>query len=192
MLLAGDLLGSSQGGNNNAYCQYNATSWVDWQLAPAQRDFLDFVGHIVRLRQRHPGFRRRRFFEGRPIKGSGVKDILWMNPDGSEMSDEAWQESYARCLGMFLAASGLDERDRRGRRVRDDNLLLLFNAHHETLPFQLPDWESSRIWELLLDTASGEVGEGRTCPGGQPFPLVGRSMALFRLARPRTEQQVVS
>src|SRR6185369_13194015 len=102
MLLAGDLLGSSQGGNNNAYCQDNETSWIDWHLNASQRGFLAFVGHLLRLRKRHPAFRRRRFFEGRPIKGSGVKDILWINQDGGEMSDEAWQRSYARCLGMIL------------------------------------------------------------------------------------------
>jgi len=183
MLLSGDTLGRSQRGNNNAYCQDNATSWINWQLGPAQRSFLEFVCHVMRLRQRHPGFRRRRFFEGRPIKGGDVKDILWMNPDGAEMSDEEWNNSYARCLGMFLAASGLDERDRRGRRVHDDNLLVLFNAHHETLPFHLPDGQNGRLWEVILDTADGEVGQGQTYPGGQPFALAGRSIALFRLLR---------
>ena len=189
MLLAADTLGHSQGGNNNAYCLDDETNWINWQLSPAQREFFAFVCHVVRLRQRHPGFRRRRFFEGRSLKGSEVKDILWLTPDGGEMSDDEWHNSHARCLGMFLAASGLDERDRHGRRERDDNLLLLFNAHHETVPFHLPDWPNGRVWELLLDTASAEVGTGRPQAGGQPFALAGRSLALFRLLRPAAEQR---
>jgi len=184
MLLAGDAQGRSQRGNNNAYCQDNEISWVSWLLDPEQQSFFEFVCRVMRLRQHHPGFRRRRFFEGRRIKGSGVKDILWINPDGGEMSDEEWNSSHARCLGMFLAASGLEERDYRGARMHDDNLLLLFNAHHETLPFHLPVWESGRTWELILDTGAEGVGQNPSYAGGEQFPLGGRSMTLFRLLRP--------
>jgi glycogen operon protein len=182
MFVAGDTLGRSQRGNNNAYSQDNEISWLHWKLSPEDEAFLDFVSRVVRLRKDHPAFRRRSFFQGRSIKGSGVKDILWLKPDGSEMSDEEWTNSYAQCLGMFLAASGLEERDTLGRRVRDDNVLVLFNAYHAPLPFVLPDWESERTWEVLLDTAD-EARVDRRFASTDHYPLEGRSMVLLRLLR---------
>ena len=182
MLLAGDDLGHSQGGNNNAYCQDNETSWIAWDLAPEQLAFLEFVSGLLRLRREHPAFRRRNFFQGLGIKGSGVKDILWLKPDGTEMSDEEWNNSCARCLGMFLAAGGLDERDSQGRRLHDNNLLLLFNADHEACSFALPDWESERAWEVLLDTVGDERNVARF-HSGTAYPLEGRSMAVLLLLR---------
>jgi glycogen operon protein len=183
MLLAGDATGRSQGGNNNAYCQDNAVSWINWDLTPDQQSFADFVADLVRLRQEHPVFRRRSFFQGRRIKGSGVKDVIWLRPDGAEMSDEEWNISFARCFGMFLAGGALDERDRQGRRRRDDNFLLLFNAHHESLAFLLPDTESERAWEVLIDTADEGSGDEAKFPSGVPYPLKGRSMVLLRRVR---------
>ena len=184
MLLAGDATGHAQRGNNNAYCQDSEISWVGWEFDREQQEFLAFVRKAVQLRQSHPVFHRRSFFRGRRIKGSGVKDILWLKPDGHEMTDEEWSNSFARCLGMFLAGSGLDERDARGRRLRDDNFLLLFNAHHEPVPFLLPDSESARVWEVLLDTGcGGRVSEGECLKGGQEYPLDGRSLAVLRLRR---------
>ncbi|MDD5250322.1 MAG: glycogen debranching protein GlgX [Rhodocyclaceae bacterium] len=188
MLLAGDALGATQHGNNNAYCQDNDISWINWELDAAQREFLDFVRAVARLRQRHPVFHRRSFFQGRSIKGSGVKDVLWLDPDGHEMSDQKWTDSFARCLGMGLAGSGLEERDGRGRRLRDENFLLLFNAHHEPVPFLLPGADAARVWEVLFDTAlSTAVGAGGSHQGGEDYPLAGRSMVLLRLLRGETE-----
>ena len=182
MFVAGDTIGRSQRGNNNAYCQDNEISWIDWNLKPEQLNFLDFVATVVQLRRDHPIFRRRSFFLGHRIKGSGVKDVLWLKPDGVEMSDEEWTNSYAQCLGMFLAASGLEERDAMGRRVRDDNFLVLFNAFHGPLPFVLPDWESERTWEVLFDTADDSRIERRFA-SADSYPLEGRSMVLLRLLR---------
>lgn len=182
MLQPADALGHSQGGNNNAYCQDNATNWLDWKLSPAQEEFLDFVGGLVQLRRGHVAFRRRSFFHGRRIKGSDIKDILWLQPDGAEMSDEEWDNGFARCFGMFLAASGLEERDAQGRRLRDANFLLLFNAHHERLPFELPAGESERSWEVLFDTHAGER-EAERHAAGAAYPLEGRSMVLLTLVR---------
>jgi glycogen operon protein len=185
MFLAADAMGRSQRGNNNAYCQDNEISWVCWDLTPEQEDLLVFVRRVVRLRQEHPVFRRRSFFQGRNIKGSGIKDILWLNPDGQEMSDEEWHKAHARCLGMFLVGGVLDERDSRGRRQRDDNVLVLFNAHHEALPFRLPDSDAARVWEVLLDTAAtAPAFESRTLAGGSDYPLAGRSLAVLRRLRP--------
>ena len=182
MLLAGDALGQSQRGNNNAYCQDNEINWLSWVFTPEQEAFLEFVCAAVRLRQEHPAFRRRSFFHGRRIKGSEVKDVLWLKPDGTEMSDEEWTNSFAQCLGMFLAAGGLDERDRQGRRVHDGNFLVLFNAHHEALPFVLPTGESERAWEVLLETADEGRGGARFSADGS-YPLEGRSMAVLLLVR---------
>ena len=189
MLVAGDAMGHSQGGNNNAYCQNSEIGWLSWELDREQRAILDFVSKAAQLRKEHPVFHRRSFFQGCRIKGSGVKDILWLNPDGLEMSDEEWSNSFARCLGMFLAGSGLDERDGRGRRMRDDNVLLLFNAHHELVPFHLPYAETGRVWEVVLDTASDTaVAAGRRLKGGEEYPLDGRSMALLKLLRGEADE----
>ena len=96
------------------------------------------VQRMISLRKRHPVFRRRRFFQGRPIKGASVKDVLWLNASGNEMSEDEWRDPSLHCLGMFLSGEGLDETDERGRKLRDENFLLLFNAHHEDLGFILP------------------------------------------------------
>ena len=110
-------------GNNNAYCQDNPISWLNWNLQPQDRDLLTFVQRMINLRKRHPVFRRRRFFQGRPIKGATVKDVLWLNPSGNEMSEDEWRDPSLHCLGMFLSGQGLDETDERGRKLSDENFL---------------------------------------------------------------------
>src|ERR1041385_3884937 len=129
MLVAGDELGKTQNGNNNAYCQDNEISWINWDLQPHDRELLAFLQRMIMLRKQHPVFRRRSFFQGRPIKGAGIKDILWLTPDGGEITDEVWQESSARCLGMFLSGQGILEYSARGEEIRDDNFLLIMNAN---------------------------------------------------------------
>jgi len=183
MLLAGDELGRSQQGNNNAYCQDNALSWVNWKLGVEDKHFLEFARRMIKLRHDHPIFRRRKFFEGRPIHGGAVKDIAWHNPNGTEMSEEEWNQHFARSLCVYLSGSALDECDRYGQPIRDDDFLLLINAHYETIPFQLPDYVGDEAWLCVLDTAYAEglASDGRYC-GGSTFPLHGRSLAL--LTRP--------
>ena len=107
MFLAGDAIGHTQHGNNNAYCQDNEISWIDWSEGSKDTELLAFVRQVIALRKNHPVFRRRNFFQGRAIKGAGVKDILWLNPDGNEMTDEEWGQESARSLGVFLAGEGL-------------------------------------------------------------------------------------
>ncbi|MDX9993700.1 MAG: glycogen debranching protein GlgX [Rhodocyclaceae bacterium] len=181
MLLAGDEMGRTQHGNNNAYCQDNATSWVDWQLSDADRDLLDFVARLIRLRRAHPVFRRRNFFQGRPIRGSGIKDIHWIKPDGSEMSDQEWAHDFARSLGVYLSGGALGEVDPRGRAIHDDNFILLFNAHHERIDFTLPILCEGCTWEVVLDTHyhAGLDTDG-TYAGGEGYQLEGRTLALLR------------
>ncbi|MGH8531724.1 MAG: glycogen debranching protein GlgX [Gammaproteobacteria bacterium] len=185
MLLAGDEIGRTQGGNNNAYCQDNPTSWVDWSLGPEEQQMLAFVQRLIQLRAQHPLLCRRNFFQGRAIKGTEIKDILWLKPDGSEMNDEEWQHAFARCLGLYLVGSGITDLDARGRRIVDDDLLLLMNAHHEAIPFMLPDRLSAKPWQMLVDTVDPEGRETRSLyPAAETFPLQGRSLVLMR--RPRT------
>ncbi len=181
MLAAGDSLGRSQQGNNNAYCQDNDLSWVNWDVGDDEKAFFAYVQRLVQLRREHPMFRRRSFFQGQRIHGSDAKDIVWLAPEGREMTDEEWHRSYARCLGLYLAGEHLDEYDQRGRRLKDDNFLLLFNAHHEEIAFHLPRFHDGRGWEMLLDTdhAGGLSGAGRFAPE-TAYPLKGRSLALLR------------
>ena len=184
MLLAGDELGRTQNGNNNAYCQDNETSWIDWNPGPDERVLFDFVARVVRLRRGHPLFRRRHFFQGRPIRGKDIKDIVWLSPDGREMNDEEWNNSFARSLGVYLSGEALQERDDRGRNIIDDNFLLLFNAHHEEIRFAIPDYHAGDDWEILLDTHfENGLPAVRSARSGSVYPLQGRSVVLLTLPR---------
>ncbi len=180
MLVAGDEMGRTQHGNNNAYCQDNEISWVNWKLSPADQEFLAFAQRVIALRREHPVFRRRNFFQGRAIHGSGTKDIHWFKPDGNEMNDDEWAHDFARSLGVYLAGEAMQESDRRGRPIRDDNFLLLFNSHHEAIPFSLPLLCESGDWKCLLDTHldSGLEAEGQF-QDGDTYTLEARSLALF-------------
>ena len=153
MLLAGDEMDRTQRGNNNAYCQDNEVSWIDWSLVEENRELLEFVQRLISFRKSHPVFQRRHFFQGRRIKGEEVKDVTWLSPDGREMTDDEWNRSYARCLGLFLVGSALEEHDERGRLLHDDNFLLLLNTHHEAIRFKLPDPLVAAPWEVFLDTS---------------------------------------
>ena len=181
MLLAGDELGRTQRGNNNAYCQDNAISWVNWDLSADDKELHKFVRHLIRLRKRHPSFRRRHFFQGRHIKGADVKDITWLSPNGKEMSDEEWRTSFARCLGLFLAGNAIEEFDEKGRLIKDENLLLLLNADHNDIAFILPSEPAFARWETLVDTSfsNGKRPDGRFYSSRQAYPLQARSLVLL-------------
>jgi glycogen operon protein len=177
MIVAGDEMGRSQGGNNNAYCQDNEISWLNWSDAETHRDLLEFTAAVSALRRAHPVFRRRRFFQGSPIRGSDrevagaartgedaeqVKDIVWLRPDGAEMSDADWDSGTARSLGMFLSGDGIPDPDSRGEPVRDDSFLLFFNAHFESIDFRVPPKSFGPLWEIIIDTRVpvGAAGDG--------------------------------
>jgi glycogen operon protein len=146
MLCAGDEIGRTQGGNNNAYCQDNEMSWVDWSRANAERNLLTFTQRLARLRSRHPVFRRRRFFQG-------PADIAWLTPSGEEMTDEDWHAGYAKSVAVFLNGAAITEPDPRGDPVTDLKFLLLFNAGAEPITFTLPDRLGSD-WEITIDTTT--------------------------------------
>jgi isoamylase len=184
MLLGGDEIGRAQRGNNNAYCQDNEVSWFDWEAA--DEALLAFTAELIALRQRHPVFRRRRWFLGRPIHGAGVKDIGWLKPDGGEMSEADWRESLAKALGVFLNGGGIQTLDARGEPVLDASFYIAFNAFEQALPFRLPDgadWgRRGQRWTTVLDTESGEAhadGGGEEVAPGEEVRIGGRSLRVF-------------
>jgi isoamylase len=170
MLLAGDEISRTQAGNNNAYCQDNEISWVDWSRAAGERDLLAFTQKVARLRRRHPVFRRRRFFTGAyPGTGDGTDgdsavDIAWLTPSGDEMTDADWRASYAKSVAVFLNGSAITEPDPRGDRVTDQKFLLLFNAGHDPITFTIPEARLGTDWEVVIDTET---------PRGDPKDAIG-------------------
>ncbi|HEV7714102.1 MAG TPA: hypothetical protein VGO53_00795, partial [Steroidobacteraceae bacterium] len=179
MILAGDELGQTQNGNNNAYCQDNELSWLDWDLTNDEREFLEFVAHMVTFRRRHPVFSRRRYLQGREL-ADGIREVAWLRPDGGEMTDSEWHTTYNRCLGVYMAGTVIERVDKRGKPVRDNNFLTLFNAHHEKIDFLLPEFHAGGAWQVVLDTANAKHPfEQKPYEAGAMYPLEGRSMALL-------------
>ncbi len=178
MLLSGDELGHSQEGNNNAYCQDNELSWLAWQLDGEQREFLEFVRRMIALRRSHPIFCRRRFLAGRGLAGEDLSEVMWLTPAGGEMTPEEWEQHFARCLGMYLDGRTFKSTDPRGNPITDDSFLVLFNAHHEEIPFLLPKPRTGQIWRIEVDTGLN-ASRAQSYPPGERYPLQGRSLALL-------------
>ncbi|MEU8273937.1 glycogen debranching protein GlgX [Microbispora bryophytorum] len=182
MLLAGDEFGRTQRGNNNAYCQDNDTSWIDWSLVRQEGDLLDFVRRLAALRRAHPVFRRRRFFQGHSV-GDGSRDVVWLTPSGTEMTDGDWHTGYAKSLAVYVNGEAISEPGPRGERISDETFLLLINAHHENLTFALPGPELGAAWRPVLDTADEDVRDDpyaeETLPAGAKVCLTDRSMRVL-------------
>ena len=179
MIGGGDEMGRTQGGNNNAYCQDNETSWLDWNLDGERKALLEFTKRLVRIRVAHPGLRRRRFFEGRIVTGADVRDVVWVRRDGTPMTDEDWEAPDTRTLGMFIAGNGLEDVDELGEPLADDDLLLIVNAGHEAVDFSMPELvQGQDRWELLVDTDDDHARE--TIPVVGWTRLEARSLRLFR------------
>jgi len=179
MLSGGDEVCRTQRGNNNAYCQDNDVSWTNWDLGPDEEAFLQFTQRLVHLRQSEPVLQRRRFFQGRAIRG--VKDIMWVDPSGKEMTDESWNSPVVRSLGVVYSGEGTGEVDERGQSITGDTLLVLMNAHHEIASFKLPP-SSAGVWQRVFDTTSPKPETAQ--PSDATYELAGRSLALFRLVAP--------
>ncbi|NIR46775.1 MAG: glycogen debranching protein GlgX [Gemmatimonadetes bacterium] len=175
MISHGDELGRTQHGNNNAYCQDNEISWVDWDLDDRDRSLLDFARHAFAIRAENPVLRRRSFFSGRPIGEDGVRDLIWLRPDGEEMTDADWHDPENRVLGMLVPGAATDEVDERGRLIKGDTLLLLLNASSRARYFKLPQMEGPRVWRQLLNTARRGTRNVR----GEGLQLVGQSLILL-------------
>ncbi|MDJ0736353.1 MAG: glycogen debranching protein GlgX [Nostocaceae cyanobacterium] len=181
MMVMGDEMGRTQGGNNNAYCQDNEVSWLNWDLQEENEALLDFTCQLIDFRRKHPVFRRRKWFQGRAIHGSGVDDIGWFNPDGGEMTEEQWNSGYAKAIGIFLNGQEIGTPGPQGQRIIDDSFLLLFNAHYEMLEFTLPkglkDWE----WLTIIDTTKPRfVVRGKRYFDDIPIPVSARSIVVLR------------
>jgi glycogen operon protein len=177
MLLGGDELGRGQQGNNNAYCQDNELSWYDW--SNADQGLLAFTRSMIEFRKTHRVFRRRTFFQGRPIHGTGVSDIAWFTPSGDEMEERDWAEGLAKTLGVFLNGDAL-EMGRRGEEYADDSFLVLFNAHFDRVTFTVPGARWGEAWQVVHGTTvtTVEADHGALKPGDQ-IELDGRSMVVL-------------
>ncbi|MBA4057405.1 MAG: glycogen debranching enzyme GlgX, partial [Marivirga sp.] len=160
MLVAGDELGRTQRGNNNAYCQDNEISWLNW--IGADLDLLKFVKDLITLRKEHPVFCRRKWFQGRPVKGRGLEDISWFLPEGIEMTDDHWQHDFAKSLGVYLNGKGIHTTTLKGKRVMDDSFYIIFNAHHEPLDFKLPPCHYGKKWVTILDSSMRKLDKADT------------------------------
>jgi glycogen operon protein len=186
MLLAGDELSHTQQGNNNAYCQDNELTWLNWELTEEQQEFCDFVRAVIHIQRTQPVFQRRKFFHGRAMQ-EGIRDIAWFDPSGQAMTEDSWNMGDIRCLGVQLAGDLIGELDERGEHIVGDTMLLLMNAHYEVVSFSLPALKEGQQWERLLDTAD-TLGGPLHYTGEQQYELPGRSMAVLRT---RALQEVV-
>ncbi|QNN51333.1 glycogen debranching protein GlgX [Nocardioides mesophilus] len=197
MLLHGDELGRSQGGNNNVYCQDNEIAWMNWELEEWQEQLLDFAKRVVALRNNHPVFRRRRFFAGASPRdeSGGIADIAWFTPEGKNMRDVDWSHEHARSVMVFLNGDAIPEPDQRGEPVVDDSFLIAFNGHHEELPFTIPDEVYGEGWLVALDTHDVEAGsvsffeDVTPLLPGLEFQVAGRSVMVLR--RPRATSRAL-
>ena len=180
MLLGGDETGRTQKGNNNAFCQDNEVSWYDWPNADPE--LLEFCQRLVKYRVSHPAFRRRRWFQGRPIHGSGVKDIAWFTLQGEHMSEQDWGQGFAKSLGVFLNGATIPNPNPRGEPVTDDDFYLIFNAHHEPLDFTLPGPEWGELWKKELDTDVGWLDDDDVLKAGEQVRAEARSLLVLRRA----------
>jgi glycogen operon protein len=180
MIYGGDELSRTKNGNNNTYCQDNELVWHHWDLGDEhKRQFLAFCRKCAQIWQEQPVLQRRKFFQGRALRGSDIKDLTFFDPAGNEMSDEQWNADHTRTLGIRLAGDVINEVDERGEPIRGDTLMLLINAHWEEVPFKLPPTRDGQWWEVLVDTRDAEVPP-HFLHGEEMFHLFGRSLALLR------------
>ena len=179
MLVAGDELSRTQRGNNNAYCQDNEVSWINWETA--DRDLLAFTKNLIALYKHHPVFSRRRWFQGHPIKGVGIEDIAWFLPEGTEMTEENWSNDFAKSLAVYLNGHGLRSLDPKGQKILDDDFYVVFNAYHDALDYKLPSEKYGEEWTRVLDTEENCVEEnGEVYGAGDIVNFKGRSVVVFK------------
>ncbi|MBO0898284.1 glycogen debranching protein GlgX [Arthrobacter sunyaminii] len=180
MIAHGDELGRTQEGNNNTYAQDSELSWIDWENMDTP--LLEFTAAVNTLRAEHPTFRRRRFFDGRPVRrgeGEALPDIVWLAEDGSPMTQDDWDAPVSRSLGVFLNGQGIRGRNARGERITDVNFLLYFNAHDEAVKVTVPPREYAPMWDEVIDTA-GEFADSGSIPADAKITIAAKSMVVLR------------
>ncbi|RYZ48492.1 MAG: glycogen debranching enzyme GlgX, partial [Sphingobacteriales bacterium] len=182
MLVSGDEIGKTQQGNNNAYCQDNEISWLDW--AHQDEELLAFVKKLIAIRKAHPIFCRTRWFKGEKLKGSSIEDIAWFLPEGVEMNDENWNHDYAKSLAVFLNGQGINAHTYKNEKITDDSFYLIFNAHYDPLQFVFPAEEYGRKWEQIINTAQAETPAGQSFYNcGDKIEVAGRSVIVLQCKR---------
>jgi isoamylase len=180
MILHGDELGRTQQGNNNSYAQDSELSWVHWDTA--DQPLVEFTSAVARLRQEHPTFRRKQFFDGRPVvraAGEPLPDIVWFTPTTGEMGPEDWEAGFGRSIAVFLNGDDIQGRNGRGERIVDVNFLLLFNAHDDSVDFTLPSDEYSPAWEIVIDTA-GAAADSAPRHSGDTLVVGAKSLVVLQ------------
>jgi glycogen operon protein len=189
MICSGDEISRTQKGNNNAYCQDNEISWLDWNLDNRKKALLEFTSKLIALRRNHPNLHRRKFFQDRPISpssaqkrqmdGEEVQDIQWFRPDGQPMTEDEWKDGWVRCLGMRLSGRTIEDVDRHGEPLRDDTFLFCLNPHHEHIQFYLPKCAASCKWQVVLDTRKPTISEPAFISPQEPYDMLEHSAVLF-------------
>jgi isoamylase len=185
MILGGDEISRTQNGNNNAYCQDDEITWVDWSLDSCKIALMEFTQRLIQFRRDHPSLHRRKFYQDRAIRGTEEKDIVWLRPDGQEMSDEEWGLGWVRCLGMILNGETLGEVDESGEPIEDDTFLILLNCHHEPIQFFVPKPPGMEKWEIVIDTNDPGIDpDSRFSEPGTAIDLVPLSLVVCREPKP--------
>ena len=180
MLLAGDEMSRSQNGNNNAYCQDNEISWINWEKADIE--LLDFTKKLIRINKDHSVFSRKDWFKGQPIKGRGLTDIAWFSPDGKKMAEDNWKAGFAKSLAVYLDGHGIHSRNYDGRAIIDDSFYLIFNAHSEPVEYKLQTKKYGATWIKIIDTSKNFVSEegGEVYKANSKIIVQGFSVVLLK------------
>jgi isoamylase len=178
MLSHGDEYGRTQQGNNNAYCQDNDLTWMHWDWNKDEQELFDFVCELIKIRQEQPLMNKRRYFKGRKIHGKGIKDIRWLNTDGTDMTEDEWDTHFLRCMGMLLNGEMMTETDEFGMPIKADILLLIVNSFWEEIPFTLPHEDVNWEWEVMVDTSKSNNKKNKNV--NRVYALEGRSLVLLK------------
>ncbi len=193
MILGGDEISRTQNGNNNAYCQDNEATWVDWCLDGCKITLLEFTQKLIQVRRDHPSLHRRKFYQDRAIRGTEEKDIVWLRPDGQEMTDEEWGLGWVRCLGMLLNGETIGEVDQSGEAIQDDTFLIMLNCHHEPIQFYVPKPPGAEKWEVIIDTNNPALeADARFSAPGEAIELVPLSLVVCREPKPPSVSRLLT
>jgi isoamylase len=182
MICSGDEYGRTQMGNNNVYCQDNEISWFNWQWEDKHNAFFEFTKELIAIRQKSPIFHRRRFFHGRHIRGQEIKDIRWIRTDGQDMTDEEWNTSYVRTMGVLLNGEVMDEVDEKGNIIKDGIYLILVNAYWESVEYELPKNGRKTSWKIIFDTSNPTESFEEKQLEGNKYSVNSRSLVMLRQA----------